>query len=60
MGNPYHRTNGQFGTKWEHAAFVKGCAKGIAIGVAMAAKALVMPVQFLWNLIKRNKRRDAA
>jgi hypothetical protein len=66
MGNPYHRPDGKFGTKHERLAYAAGLAKGIsrgiAMGVSMAARALFMPVQRLWNVIhrRREERREAA
>lgn len=59
MGNPYHRPNGQFGTNHEREAFTKGLAKGvtrgIAIGVSMAAKAVALPVQLVWSIIRGSR-----
>jgi hypothetical protein len=65
MGNPYHRPGtGQFGTRHEQEAFEigrgKGLSQGIAIGVALAAKALALPLELLWALIRGGKNRNAA
>lgn len=60
MSGRYRRTNGQFGTSLEKVAHERGVLHGIGIGVAEAAKALAMPLELLWSMIRRNSRRGAA
>jgi hypothetical protein len=60
--NTYHRQDGKFGTHHEKEAYQYGqdvgTRRGIAIGVGMAAKAMRISVQWMWNLIRSRGRND--
>ena len=59
MSRRYRRINGQFGTSLEKEAHERGVLHGIGIGVAKAARAMAMPLELLWSMIRRNTDRQS-
>jgi len=57
MAQRYRRPNGQYGTGLEKDAHERGVLHGIGIGVAKAAKAMAMPIELLWSMIRRGTHR---
>jgi hypothetical protein len=57
MAQRYRRPNGQFGTSLEKEAHERGVLHGIGIGVARAARAMAMPIELLWSMIRRTATR---